>query len=219
MGTFSSIYNSSVGKKFVVGLTGLFLCSFLVVHLTINLFAFKNDGGQMYDTYSHFMSTNIFIRPIEIVLALGFLFHIFTSVYLWWMNKLARPVPYKINASNENSTLASRTMFVTGSVIFFFLVVHIRQFFIPTRFSAEELSTYVMVREAFRNPWYDILYVVAIALLGYHLRHGFQSAFQTFGIKHKKYTLYIEAVGFIFWFLIPLAYISMPVYFFFTSSY
>ncbi len=217
MGTFSSIYNSSVGKKFVVGLTGLFLCSFLVVHLTINLFAFKNDGGVMYETYAHFMSTNIFIRPIEIVLVLGFFFHIFTSAYLWWSNRNSRNVKYKVNASSANSTLASRTMFFTGSIVFIFLVIHIRTFFIPTRFSPVELSSYEMVREAFRSGLYDAFYVIAIALLGYHLRHGFQSAFQTFGLKQKKYALYIEAVAVIFWLLIPLAYISLPIYFYFNQ--
>ncbi|TAK57523.1 MAG: succinate dehydrogenase cytochrome b subunit [Bacteroidetes bacterium] len=216
MDTFLSLYNSSVGKKFVVALTGLFICSFLVVHLTINLFLFKNDGGQTYDLYAHFMSTNIFIRPIEYILALGFLLHIFTSAYLWWLNKQARSVPYKAKASSENSTLASRTMFVTGSIVFIFLVVHIRTFFVPTRFADVEPSSYEMVKFAFRDPLYVLFYVIAISLLGYHLRHGFQSAFQTFGIKDKKYAPYIHFIGGIFWLLIPLLYIAMPVYFYFN---
>ncbi len=213
MGTFSSIYNSSVGKKFVVGLTGLFLCSFLVVHLVGNFQLFKNDGGVAFDAYSHFMSTNPVIRTVEIVLVVGFLLHIFTSAYLWFKNREARPVKYKVNAAGENSTLASRTMFVTGSIVFIFLVVHLRTFFVPTRFGGEE-KMYELVKTAFQNPLYDLFYIVAIGLLGFHLRHGFQSAFQTFGIKHKKYTPYIEAASAIFWLLIPLGYISMPIYFY-----
>jgi succinate dehydrogenase / fumarate reductase cytochrome b subunit len=210
MNTLLSIYNSSVGKKFTMALSGLFLCSFLVIHCGINLFLFV--GESEYNLYSHFMSSNPIIRTIEIVLFLGIFGHIITGVVLWRRNKSARPQHYEMNSPSANSTFFSRTMFLSGSIITFFFVVHLRTFWVPTRFIGEG-NSYQMVKSAFQSPLYDLLYVVAIILVAFHLRHGFQSAFQTFGIKHKKYAALIEATGAIFWLLIPLAFAAMPIYF------
>ena len=220
MGTFSAIYKSSVGKKFVVGLTGLFLCSFLTVHLSINLFLFCNDGGEKFNMYAEFMATNPLIRTMEIVLGLGFIFHILTSTILWFKNRSARPQKYIINDSSSSSTLSSRITFLTGSIIFIFLVIHMRTFWFSSRFFPEENpSMYTLVVTAFSNPWYVLIYLVALFLLGYHLRHGFESAFQTFGIKHQKYATYIEWLGVVFWLLIPLAFAAMPLYFLWLSHF
>ncbi len=218
MATLSALYNSSIGKKFVMGLTGLFLCSFLVVHLSGNFLLFKNDGGLAFDHYSEFMSTNIAIRTMEIVLALGLFGHILTGVLTWLKNKQSRPQQYVKNAPGENSTLFSRTMFLTGSIVFIFLVIHLKTFWVASRFHPDENpSMYELVRVAFASPTYSFFYIVAIVLLAFHLRHGFQSAFQTFGIKHQKYAPAIYAIGAIFWLLIPLGFISMPVYFLMNS--
>jgi succinate dehydrogenase / fumarate reductase, cytochrome b subunit len=218
MGTFSNIYKSSVGKKFVVGLTGLFLCTFLVVHLSINLFLFCNDGGETFNKYAEFMATNPIIRMMEIVLILGFVLHIFTSTILWYRNRRARPQKYYMYNKADISTLSSRITFITGSIIFIFLVIHMRTFWVPSRFfPAANPSMYTLVVTAFSNPTYDLLYLIALFLLGYHLRHGFESAFQTFGIKHTKYLTYIEWIGGIFWLLIPLAFASIPLYFLWRS--
>src|SRR5216117_3890623 len=123
----ASLYQSSVGQKVLVGLTGLFLCTFLIVHLSGNLLLFKNDGGRAFEEYAKFMSTNPAIRLMEIVLTAGFAGHVFFAVRVWLHNRRARPERYATNRPSENSSLASRTMFASGSIVFVFLVVHLRR--------------------------------------------------------------------------------------------
>jgi succinate dehydrogenase / fumarate reductase, cytochrome b subunit len=208
------LYKSSVGQKLLVGITGLFLCSFLIVHLSGNLLLFKKDGGEAFDAYSVFMSTNTLIRTMEIVLFGGFLVHIVLAVSLWAANRMARPQRYAMSRPSENSVLESRTTFITGSVIFIFLVVHLRTFFVPVRFaSGPKPSMYELVAAAFTNPIYDGFYLVALALLAYHLRHGFQSAFQTFGLR-PALVRWLNPIAVLFWLVIPVGFASMPIYFF-----
>ncbi len=208
------LYKSSVGQKLLVGATGLFLCSFLVVHMSGNLLLFRHDGGKAFDTYSEFMSTNSVIRTMEIVLFAGFLIHIIFAVSTWISNRMARPSRYAVNRPSENSSLASRLAFVTGSITFIFLVVHLRSFFVPVRFtSGLKPSMYELVVTAFANPVYDAFYLISLVLLGYHLRHGFQSAFQTFGLRPGR-TRLIDLVAIFFWLIIPAAFAAMPIYFY-----
>ena len=87
----TSFYNSSVGRKMLVGLTGFFLCLFLVFHLTVNLFLFKQDAGETFVTYSEFLATYPLLRPIEIVLFLLFAVHAVYALWLWFLNRRARP--------------------------------------------------------------------------------------------------------------------------------
>jgi succinate dehydrogenase / fumarate reductase cytochrome b subunit len=213
MTRFTAFLTSSVGRKLLMGLTGFFLCSFLVVHLGINLFLFKGDEGGTFDAYAEFMATYPLIRPLEVVLFAGFLLHGFIGTWLWVANRMARPVPYNENRPQENSTLASRSAFVTGAFVLVFLVVHVNTFFVHSRFFSAGETMYELVREAFRHPWYVTFYLVALVFLAYHLKHGFQSAFQTFGLRHKKYDWLIDAVGLGFWLLIPIAFAAMPLYF------
>jgi len=213
MGKAAAYLNSSVGKKLLVGLTGFFLCGFLAFHLYINLFLFKGDGGHTYDSYSEFLATYPLFRPLEIVLFAGFLLHAFLGVWLWYTNRRARPKRYAVNRASEVSSLSSRFTFVTGTVVFIFLVVHINTFFVQSRFSDTGKTMHQLVEEAFQNPWYVAFYVVAIIFLGSHLKHGFQSAFQTFGLRTSKYERWIDLVGIIFWLIIPIGFAAMPLYF------
>ena len=197
----------------LMALSGLFLCSFLVVHLYINLFLFKQDSGAEFDAYGHFMATYPLIRPLEIVLFAGFLLHGFIGIWLWIMNRRARPVRYEVSKAGENSALSSRIMWITGIIVGAFLVVHINAFFIESRFITPERSMFEIVREAFLNPWTDVFYIIALGFLAYHLKHGFQSAFQTFGLRYSRYERLIELLGMVFWLLIPLGFAAMPLYF------
>ena len=207
-------YDSSVGKKLLVGLTGGMLISYLVIHLFGNLLMFRNDGGRAFDTYAEILPQIVVIRIIEIGLFGLFFFHIVTATYTWFINKQARDKKYDVRKPNETSALSSRTMFLTGSIIFIFIVVHMRQFWFVSRYKAGEgFSMYEVVKGTFTDPVYGIFYIVAMFLLGYHLRHGFQSACQTFGLRAKKYEGLIEWIGTIFWLLIPLGFASMPIYF------
>jgi succinate dehydrogenase / fumarate reductase cytochrome b subunit len=204
---------SSVGRKLVMGLSGLFLMSFLVVHLTINLFLFATDHGATFESYSTFMATHPLIRPVEWLLFAGFILHMILGVVLWMANRRARPDRYTVNRASEVSTLSSRVMFWTGLFVLVFLVIHINTFFVQSRFIDHTVPMFDRVREAFTSTWYVAFYLVALGFLAYHLRHGFQSAFQTFGIRGSKYEKLIDAVAVVFWLLIPIAFAAMPLYF------
>lgn len=213
MNRIATFTNSSVGRKLLMGLTGFFLCSFLVVHLYINLFLFKSDRGATFDAYSEFMATYPLIRPLEILLFAGFLFHMFLGVWLWLLNRRVRPQKYAVNRAAENSALTSRIMFVTGVILTAFLVVHVNTFFVRSRFLDHGTPMYTLVKEAFVNPWNDAFYLVALVVLGYHLKHGVQSAFQTYGLRVGRWQKWIDLAGILFWLIIPLAFASMPLYF------
>jgi succinate dehydrogenase / fumarate reductase, cytochrome b subunit len=219
MSKITHFYTSSVGRKLLVGLTGFFLCAFLAFHLTINLFLFKHDAGETFNAYSEFLATYPLLRPIEIGLFLLFVVHACFSVWLWYENRQARPRAYAVLHASDNSKLESRVTFITGSTVFIFLIVHINTFFVQSRFVAldQNLTMYERVAGAFRNPWYDAFYVLALVFLAYHLKHGFQSMFQTFGLRSTKYQRLIDIAAIIFWLLIPIGFAAMPLYFLFRA--
>lgn len=216
MGISRSLFSYTVGRKILVALTGLFLCSFLVVHLSINLLLFKSDGGRSFDQSAETLDASWFMHGMEVVLATGFLLHIIFGVLVWIKDQQTRGKRYEMNRPSENSSLASRTMFWTASVVFIFLVIHLKDFWVPTRFPGpEKLSYFEVVTRAFASPVYDAFYLIALLLLGYHLRHGFQSAFQTLGIR-SHWRRAVDLVSVIFWLLIPIGFATMPLYFLFT---
>jgi succinate dehydrogenase / fumarate reductase, cytochrome b subunit len=213
-----AFYYSSIGRKVLMSLTGLFLISFLTEHLIGNLLLFAGDNGAKYEAYGDFLLSNPIIRFIEIFLFLGIIFHAILGVILWIQNRKTRPVKYRYFRLKDNSSFASRTTILTGSVIFMFLVVHLRSFVVPMRFGSVKTGSYELVRQAFADPWYVLFYLIALLLLGYHLRHGFQAAFQTLGLRDKKYTPLLDGLAFFVWFLIPLGFASIPVYFYFFQQ-
>lgn len=215
MGWLFRTLNSSIGKKFVMALTGIFLILFLLVHLVGNLALFANDGGESFNAYAAFLKSFKIIYALEIGLALIFIYHIFNGIRLYFENRKAKPVRYAVDASSKNSSLFSRTMVQTGSVIFIFLVVHLRTFWFSHNFEHTGDTLYELVVKSFQDPLYSGFYIVAMIILGFHLNHGFQSAFQTFGWNHKKYTPLINSIGSIYSILMAVGFASMPVYFLF----
>ncbi len=217
MGWLLNSLNSSIGKKFVMAITGVCLLSFLIVHLIGNMTLYI--GKETFTGYVEILEAiKPLIRVIEIILALIFLFHIYNGVRLWYQNKKAKPIGYTVNAADKNSTLFSRTMFITGSIIFIFLVLHLQTIWYKYNFTGQELSLYDIVVEWFRIPWYSVLYVIATFFMGMHLNHGFQSAFQTFGWNHNKYTPLIKALGTIYSIIMAAAFASIPIYFLFFNG-
>ena len=220
MGTNAGLFSSSLGKKYLMALTGLFLCSFLVIHFLGNITLYTDP--VQFNEYTRFMSSNPIIRVMEIVLVAGFLTHIIDAIMLTRANKKAQPVKYAMD--KKKSSWYSRNMGLTGSVILAFLVLHLQSFWYGYKFGSPAYATdsaglpikdmYTMVVEAFGEFWYSGLYVVAVSLLGIHLNHGFQSAFQSVGLRHKKYTPTIKMLGTAFSILITLGFISFPIYFF-----
>ena len=215
MNWFIRYLDSSIGKKLVMAVTGLFLYIYLIIHLTANLFLLRNDGGRVFNDYAEFMGSgiNIPIRIIEIVLFLAFAYHIVNGIRLWFINKSARQIPYKKYKPSANSTFYSRFMIQSGIVVFIFLVLHLIDFFLPYRFSNPELTMYDSAIMKFSNTWWSIMYIVAMVLLAFHLVHAFQSGFQTLGLRHTKYTAFIKSFGVVFSILICIGFAIIPLYF------
>ena len=215
MGWVTTFINSSIGKKFVMAVTGILLILFLIIHLAGNLTLFF--GENAFNTY---VSTLEIVKPvvrvIEVILALIFLFHIFNGFRLTIENKKANPRKYKVNASSKNSTFYSRTMFLSGSIVFIFLIMHISTLWYAFNFGTHtDQSYYEIVVEWFSDPFYSLFYVFAMVLLGFHLNHGFQSSFQTFGWNHKKYTPFIKKLGILYAIVTSIGFAAMPLYFLF----
>jgi succinate dehydrogenase / fumarate reductase cytochrome b subunit len=220
MGTLIGLYRSSIGRKLIAGLTGLCLCVYLIVHAGGNLLLFKNDGGAAFDTYAEILPSLLVIAVVEYVLYAIFILHIVTGTYLWIQNRKARPEKYLKNDPSGSSSVYSRTMFLTGSIVFIFLVIHMKSFWFPSRFSHHEnFSMYALVTDAFSSPVYSLFYVGAMVLVAFHLRHGFQSACQTFGLRNLKYAPLIQWAGALFWLVIPALFAAMPVVLFFRTCH
>ena len=172
MNAFFKFINSSVGKKLLMSLTGLFLCIFLVEHLIGNLLLLKNDGGEAFDTFAKFMGGNPLVRTMEIGL-LGFiLIHIVNGGRIWFMNRQSRDQKYGTYKLEDNTTLQSRMMALSASLVLLFLIIHMKSFWVPARFLGEHKLAFV-VFAAFKNPGYVIFYLISLFVLGMHLRHGF----------------------------------------------
>ncbi len=220
--TFKQIFTSSIGKKLVMGFTGLFLISFLVIHCTINSMIFFNDNGEMFNYYAHFMSHNYIVRVLELGLFAGLIAHIVQGLLLWKQNSSARPVKYAVNAANTNSKWYSRSMGLLGTILLFFLIIHVSKFFVDTKVALyanggendASHNLFEEMREYFQQLWVVIVYIVGVVSLFWHLVHGFPSAFQTLGINQKKYTPIIKAVGVGFSVIVCLLFALMPLAFY-----
>ena len=221
--TFKQLFSSSIGKKLTMGLTGLFLVTFLIVHAGVNACIFINDGGETFNAAAHFMSHNWVIRIMEIGLFAGLIAHIVQGLLLWKQNTAARPTKYVMSAANENSKWYSRSMGLLGTLLLFFLIIHISKFFWDTKVAiytaggANDAShnLFLDMKEEFQKWWVVLIYSLGVISLFWHLLHGFQSAFQTLGINHKRYTPLIKTIGVGYTFIICLLFLLMPIAFYF----
>lgn len=201
-----------------MGLTGLFLISFLVVHCFLNSFIFFNDGGLMFNIGAHFMATNWLIRAMEIVLFAGLILHMVQALILTMENRKARPIGYNVAGGSANSSWYSRSMGLLGTLLLMFLIIHLAHFWVKSRITGlpgEDANghenLYAVMQTTFTQLWVVIVYVLAMVSLAYHLLHGFQSAFQTLGLNHKKYTPAIKAIGVGFSIIVPFIFALMPI--------
>lgn len=219
MSWVKTAFTSSLGKKLVMGITGLFLCSFLVVHCGLNSLIFFNDGGELFNMGAEFMAHNILIRSMEIVLFLGLIAHSVQALILTLHNKKARAVSYAVPNGNKTSKWYSRSMGLLGTILLIFLIIHLKHFWFVSRLTDEITSgketLFGEMKEVFENPLVVIIYVLAMVSLAYHLLHGFQSGFQTLGFNHPKYTPFIKCLGVAFALIIPFVFALMPLAFYF----
>lgn len=272
MSSKHTLWTSSIGRKLIMGLSGLFLISFLVVHLSGNLLLFKNDGGIEFNEHTRFMTTNPLIKVAEWILFAGFIIHIAYAAILSYQNNKARPEKYAYaKGAAASSSWFSRNMGLSGTIVLIFLIVHLTMFWGMYKFgkgeegipiekvyteawkvkdhygpfnnafgqqitiekgqyldeehyellkannttSIKASSMTNVVKRSFKEWYIVVFYVLAMLLLGFHLNHGFQSAFRTLGLVHKKYTPAIQLLGTIISIIFPLLFASMPLYYFF----
>lgn len=215
---------SSLTKKYIMALAGLFLMVFLVVHLTINMFILPvtDNHQEIFRLLVKFMTTNILIKIMEIVLFAGFIIHAVYGVILQIQNWMARPARYR-KEGWEHTSFFSKFMIHTGIIVAIFLVIHLMNFYLvkagltqahPGPNAVEDSHDfYNMAVNLFSNNTYAILYIIFLIFLGFHLNHAFQSAFQSLGLNHSKYTPFINFLGDAYSIIIPLGFCIIPLYF------
>jgi succinate dehydrogenase / fumarate reductase, cytochrome b subunit len=217
--TWKQVFISSVGKKLVMGFTGIFLILFLVIHAGLNACIWANDGGEMFLHAAHFMGGNWVPRILEIGLFVGFILHIVQGYMLTVENRKTRSVGYAVSYS-DGSKWYSRSMGLLGTIILLFLIMHMTHFWFPNRSNqgfllGEEINLFEKMKTEFSVLWVVILYVVGCISLAYHLAHGFQSAFKTLGVHNKKYNKMLTSIGYGFSIIVPLVFAMMPISFYF----
>lgn len=222
-------FTSSLGRKITMSLTGLFLCLFLVIHLVGNTQLFIDDGGVAFNTYAYTMAHNPLIQIAGWITKIAILLHAIQGLLLWAKNKKAKGTKYA-TGNGKSSSWASRNMAFLGTVLLVFIIVHLGHFWMQVKFFPEGLGEttladgtmtedlYALVVLTFKELWIVALYVLAMGAVSFHMYHGFQSAFQSLGLNHKKYTPSIKWLGIaVFAVLIPLLYAAMPVFFYLNN--
>lgn len=217
----ANIFSSTIGKKVIMSLSGLFLIIFLLVHLSVNLTMLVSS--DLYNEAAHFMATNPFIKVMEPMLALGFFVHVLYALVLTLHNMKSRPVAYAVKNESNSSTWSSRNMLVLGAFLLTFMAIHIVNFWWKMKISGEIGSvvvngvemhdSFALVTSLFKCWQYVVLYIISFVLLGLHLVHGFWSAFQTIGMNNNKWFKRLKCAGTIYAVVVVLGFTIIPVYF------
>ena len=224
----TGLSSSSVGRKVLMALSGFFLLFFLAQHFVINLFSVVSE--DTFNEVSHFMGTNSLVQfVLQPVLLFGVLFHLGMGMYLESKNRDARPIKYAMDKPSENSNWMSRNMLITGIMIMLFLGLHFFDFWFPeinikyikgdmSGLHDGEYRYWEELHHKFHETWRVIIYCISFVFLGLHLAHGFQSAFQSAGFNHNKYTPLIKKLGILYAILIPLGFIFIALFHYFTQN-
>lgn len=222
MNWFTQLLTSTLGRKLIMALTGLFLILFLVVHLAGNLQLLHHDGGRAFNIYAQFMTSNPLIKTVSYLNYTFILVHIIWALLLTIRNNKARGSEgYAV--SKNSSVWASRNMGILGTLIFIFLIIHLKGFWwkmhyggIPTEnYDGKEVKNlFAVVDFAYTQWWFVAFYVFSMLVLAFHLWHGFSSAFQTLGLNHIKYNNVINFVGKAFAIIVPALFALIPIWMF-----
>jgi succinate dehydrogenase / fumarate reductase cytochrome b subunit len=199
---------AAIGKKLLMAVTGLAFCGFLVVHLVGNLTLY--GGKDLFNSYAeHLHSLGPLVTVFEMGLLALAIVHVATGLTLFFQNRRARPVRYRVNKTAGGRTIGSATMPYTGILLLAFVTLHLITF----RFvDMTERTVFEVVSSAFAQPWYVAVYVVAMIVAAIHVSHGFWSAFQTVGASHPKYMPIIRSVGLLFSLLVGIGFGAIPIY-------
>jgi succinate dehydrogenase / fumarate reductase cytochrome b subunit len=217
MSTFRRVFTSSVGTKLLIGLTGLALFAYLILHLVGNALIFA--GPETFNEYSHTLVSNPLILPIEVGLLGIFLLHVYKAITNYLGNQSARPIAYatKKNAGHKSrKSVASSTMIWSGLVMFLFVIVHVKQFKYGAWYqTAGPESVRDLARtefEVFSHPLWVAFYVVCTLIVGLHLRHGISSGFQSVGFDHPLYTRRLTTWGIVLAAIIGIGLAIIPIW-------
>ncbi|WP_310554607.1 succinate dehydrogenase cytochrome b subunit [Flavobacterium sp.] len=271
----SVLLKSSIGKKYWMALTGLFLCTFLVGHLAGNLQLLVPNNALNFNKYALFMTTNPAVKLLSYLTYISIIFHAIDGILLAIQNKKARPIAYAKNSPSANSSFSSRNMAVLGTLVLVFIATHMINFWAKMHFDEKfplqkttieaqqgmkqdfylttdggyipvadqsyiiknqtefyDAAAKVKVKEGYKDLykltfdffrdtkyglWFTFFYVLSMAVLGFHLLHGFQSGFQTLGANHPKYTPFIKLFGKCFAIGVPLLFAIIPIYIHFSK--
>lgn len=220
----SNFLSSSIGKKLIMSISGLFLVVFLLVHLSINMLILFDSTGELYNEGVHFMGTNPLIKIMEPVLALGFIIHIVYATILTIKNRQATPVKYAVSQKTPATSWASKNMYILGFGILIFIALHMLHFFVKMKITHEAPLTetgghdgYKLVTELFTKQGilsyaYCALYVAAAVALAMHIRHGFWSAFQTIGFNNEIWKKRLFNLATAFAWIMGIGYSLLPIY-------
>lgn len=231
----SALLKSSLAKKYWMAFTGLFLCTFLVGHLLGNLqllLPVSDAARDQFNEYALFMTSNPLVMILSYVTYLSILFHAIDGVILTINNRKARPQGYVSFKPSTNSTWSSRNMGLLGTVILAFIILHMNAFWAKMKFGGLDNTyytteggekvkdLYTLTIATFQDPDYGLLmsvvYLIAMAAIAFHLKHGFASGFQSLGVNHPKYNGFIRKLGYAFAILVPLAFAVIPFYIYFV---
>ncbi|MCC2589731.1 succinate dehydrogenase cytochrome b subunit [Chryseobacterium sp. MFBS3-17] len=221
----AGLTSSTIGRKYAMALSAMFLLIFLLMHLSVNLLSvFSKDA---FNSASYFMGYNPAVQFLmQPILIFAVFFHFIMGFILEAKNNRARPVKYAVNKGSANSSWFSRNMIISGLVILAFLGLHMYDFWVhemtykyaPGEGDPNDLTRFWGELHAkFADLWRVIFYVVAFVLLGMHLAHGFQSSFQSVGARHPQYTPVIKAFGNWYSILIPAGFIFIAVFHYITQ--
>ncbi|MGF1541235.1 MAG: succinate dehydrogenase cytochrome b subunit [Pleurocapsa sp.] len=221
-----NFYTSPIGKKIITGITGLGLSLFVLVHMTGNLVLFTSTSA--YNQLAHFIdSLGILLYLFEFILLGLVVFHVTIAISIKLNARQARPVGYQQLTSKgkpSKQSLSSRTMIVTGSVLFIFLVLHLLTLkfgvYYSTAINGVKMRDLArLVIEQFQNPLYTFGYVAVMLLLGLHLRHGIWSGLQSLGAMNANLSPIIYTIALILALLIATGFLILPlaIYFGFVS--
>ena len=220
-----SYFNSTIFRKTLAGLSGLFLVLFLLGHLLGNLQLFipGEDGQKQFNEYALFMTTNPAVKILSVLTYSSIILHTILTLFLVFQSSNARDVKYLQSSGNANSTWGSKNMAVLGTLILIFIVIHMKSFWYEMHFGVIGLDPWgnkdlhTVTVTAFNELWYVLFYVLSMVVLAIHLKHGVESVFQTLGIKTRRYVSLIHKAAYGFALIVPAAFASIPIYLYVTQ--
>jgi succinate dehydrogenase / fumarate reductase cytochrome b subunit len=227
-----SLHYSTLTKKAIMAVVGLFLITFLFIHLGINLTLLipgteSTADREIFNKAAHFMTTFFVMQILEVVLFAGFLIHIIFGFIIQIQNWMARPQRYKVEGWSHTSVF-SKFMIHTGIVILIFLVIHLMDFYVKAKLLGDvpnvtydgntihDLGALIVLK--FKNGWFVIGYIVAFLMLAFHLDHAFQSAFQSLGLNHSKYMPFLKRLSDVIAILLGIGFTVIPLVIYFSKS-